>query len=67
MGEKMIQLDFFQKDEMTLMIEQIEKLEQSCEKVRKGQFAKLGALQKKLDDQESRLAILEKYICYDRR
>jgi len=63
MGDKMVQLDFFEKDEVTMLNDKFEKLEESCEKVRKGQFAKLGALQKKYDELFERLDRIEKHIC----
>lgn len=40
-----------------------EEVKLSCDKVRKSQFAKIGELNKKILDLESRLAILEANIC----
>jgi hypothetical protein len=36
----------------------------SLDRVRKGQFAKIGALGKRADDHEARLDVIEKGICY---
>lgn len=61
-----IQYDLFKPREgcrVDAIESKLNKIEQSYEKVRKGQFAKIGSQNKRIDDIESRLAILEKYIC----
>lgn len=62
-----VQLDFFKTHEesrIDALEASFDKVKQSCDKVRKGQFAKIGELNKKIEDLEQRLAILERYICY---
>ena len=62
------QLDFFKTAEesrVDALEKSFERVRDSCDKVRKGQFAKIGELNKKITDLEQRLAILEKYICYE--
>ena len=59
----MVQLDFLERDEITVMNDRISQLKYSCEKVRKGQFAKIGDLQKKYDDLAARMEIIERNIC----
>lgn len=59
----MIQLDFFADDDITALKEEIKRLKESNEKVRKSLFAKHGELAKNYLELLSRMEILEKYIC----
>jgi len=59
----MMQLEFFEQDEATVLRHKMNDLKESQEKIRKGLFAKNGDLQKKYDDLLSRLQILERHIC----
>lgn len=59
----MIQLDFFTDDEITVLKEEVKRLKESNEKVRKSLFAKHGELAKNHLDLLCRMEILEKYIC----
>lgn len=60
------QLDFFKTLEESRM-DSLEKsfaiVKESCDKVRKGQFARIGELKKLIMDIESRLNVIEKNIC----
>ncbi len=59
----MIQLEFFTSNETIQMKEEIRKLNESHEKVRKSLFAKNGELARKYVDVVQRLEILERNIC----
>ncbi len=60
------QLDFFKEPEESRM-DALEKsfaiVKESCDKVRKGQFARIGELKKLIMDIDERLGIIEKNIC----
>jgi len=60
-----IQLDFFRESgsEIELMHEEVTKVKNSTDKMRKSLFAKHGELAKKYADLENRLNILERNIC----
>lgn len=61
----MIQLDFFkdEKTDLEYIHEDILKTKKSCDNVRKSLFAKHSELQKKYDELNQRLEIIEKNIC----
>lgn len=59
----MIQLDFFQTDETLRMQNEIRKIKESTDKVRKSLFAKHGELAKNYTDLLNRMEILERHIC----
>lgn len=59
----MIQLDFFADDETTALKEEVKRLKESNEKVRKSLFAKHGELAKNYLELLYRMELLEKYIC----
>jgi dynactin complex subunit len=65
-----IQFDLFEPipDEMEMLrldcMAEIKASNESLNKVRKKLFAENGALKKRIDDLENRLAILEKNICH---
>lgn len=61
-----IQYNFFEsKEESTFLAveRRVDEIDKSCHKIRRGIFAKHAELQKKHDDLERRLAILENNIC----
>lgn len=59
----MIQLDFFQEDEMTLLQHEMTKLKDSNTRMRKALFAKHGELAKNYNDLLYRMEIIERNIC----
>jgi hypothetical protein len=59
----MIQLDFFQTDEIVILKNENKKLKESLDKMRKALFARNGELEKKCNDSLSRLEIIERFIC----
>ena len=59
----MFQLDFFQNDENRILKEEIAKLKESNDKVRRSLFAKHGELAKNYLELHSRMEILERHIC----
>ena len=60
------QLDLFKPPEES-RLDALEKsfalVKESCDKVRKGQYAKLGDMRKLLFEIEARLSVMEKNIC----
>lgn len=60
----MIQLDFFQTDETVLLRNEIKRVKESNDKIRKALFARHGELAKSYLDLAIRLEIIEKNICY---
>ena len=70
MNEKIIDLpvqyslfETKEQSEYRSLIEHVQKLEESCNRVRKSQFAKIGEQNKKIMDLENRLSILEFHLC----
>lgn len=64
-----VQFDFFKTKEesrIDAVEDGLEKTRISSDKVRRSIFAKVGALEKKLNDYEDRLAIIERNICLDK-
>lgn len=59
----MIQLEFFETDEVQLLKQEVMTLKNSNEKVRRALFARHGELAKNYINLVSRLEILEKNIC----
>ena len=59
----MLQLDFFEQDETTVLRHKINALKESQDKQRKALFARNGELQKKYDDLLQRMEIIERHIC----
>ncbi len=59
----MIQLDFFEDDPTSSLKEEIRKLKESNDKIRKSLFAKHGVLAKNYIELHDRLAIIERHIC----
>lgn len=60
---KVIQLDFFQDDEMSALKAEFKEIKDSCNRVRKKQFADIGELKKIVNDLTARLEIIERHIC----
>lgn len=60
---KVIQLDFFQDDEISTLKADFEEVKESCNRVRKKQFAEIGKLTKIVNELVERLDILERNIC----
>ncbi len=58
-----LQLEFFKSFDVIKQEDEIRKVKESCEKVRKKLFAENNKLRKELDEVKSRLDILEKNIC----
>lgn len=59
----MIQLDFFDDEDTRLLKEEVRKLRESNERVRRSLFAKHGELAKNYMDLLSRLEIIERNVC----
>lgn len=59
----MIQLDFFDNGDTLLLKEEIKKLRESNDKVRKSLFARHSELTKSYFELVARLEILERYVC----
>ncbi len=60
----MIQSDFFTDVDTQTLKEEVKKLKESNEKVRKSLFAKHGELAKNYMELISRLELLERHICH---
>lgn len=61
-----IQYDLFEECEETRLHEmekKIDEIKTSCDKVRKGMFARHGELFKLMKDIDNRLKMIESYIC----
>lgn len=59
----LIQLDLFEDNEMVLLRNEIQRVRESTDKVRKGLFARHGELAKLYVELDHRLGIIEKCIC----
>ncbi len=59
------QYDFFEKrpSEIDLQNIVIEKIQNSCDKVRRGTYSEINRLKKRVLELEERLAIIERNIC----
>lgn len=60
----LVQLDFWEETEISILKAKVEKVEDSSNKVRKSLFAKNGELTKKINELEERLTLLERNICH---
>lgn len=60
---KVIQLDLFEDDEMSALKAEFAEVKESCNRVRKKQFAEIGELKKVMNDLTARLDIIERHIC----
>lgn len=45
----MIQLDLFEKDDVVLLLEEVKKIRESSDKVRKGVFAEVGEVKQEVN------------------
>lgn len=59
----LIQLDFFEQDESKLLQSEIAKVREMTDKVRKGLFARHNELAKMFVELDSRLNVIEMFIC----
>lgn len=59
----MIQLDFFEKDEVSILKEELKKVHERSEKVRRGMFARHNELAKMYIELNERMHVIEKNIC----
>jgi hypothetical protein len=62
---KMIQLDFFENklDDIEVFRLEIEEIKKSSDKVRKGLYGSQNELKKLCNELNSRMDIIERYIC----
>lgn len=60
----MKQLSFFEKDRVEELVDELQRVKDSNDKMRKALFARHGELAKHYIDLLSRLEILEKNICH---
>jgi predicted nuclease with TOPRIM domain len=63
MASKPVQLLLFELTTEEKLLQKVEELKASNEKVRKGQFAKIGANSKEIANVKERLDVLERGIC----
>lgn len=64
------QLDLFmtkEECEKKEILDRLAKVESSCNRVRKGQFAKLGELKGLFLDIDARLKVIEAHLCRDQK
>lgn len=59
----MEQLFFLEETTEEKLIKEVEKLKLQCERVRKGQFAKISELRKLYDETKHELEILKEAMC----
>ena len=64
---KVIQLDFFEKDEMSLLKAEVEAVKKSGDKVRRGTYARINELEAMVKDLQERMCIIEKNICSNKK
>jgi len=60
----LIQLDFFEETEISVLKARIEAVEKSKEKVRKGLYAENGALKKRVTELEEEVTFIKRMICH---
>lgn len=61
-----LQYDFFKTDEeiaLESLVESMERIKTSSDKVRKGTYASINEVKKECVDLKSRLEIIERHIC----
>lgn len=59
----MLQLDFFEQEQVQVLKVEVEKVKKSSESVRRGIFAKHSVLEKMYGELHDRLNIIERNIC----
>ncbi len=60
---KLIQLDFFEETDISILKAEFAEVKESCNRVRKKQFAEIGELKKIVNDIAARINIIERHIC----
>jgi len=60
----LIQLDFFETDEMSVLKGRIAELEAKLDRQRKSQFAKIGAQEKQIAELKETVDLLVRNICH---
>lgn len=60
---KVVQLDFFEEPEISRIKAEFLEVKDSCNRVRKKQFAEIGELKKTVKELTARLEIIERHIC----
>jgi len=63
MAAKVIQLDFFESDATSELKAEFAEVKASCDRVRKRQFAEIGALKKEVAELKETVALLVRNIC----
>ncbi len=59
-----VQLDFFEQTETSILKAKIEELEDKLDRQRKSQFAKIGAQEKRISQLEETVNLLIRNICH---
>lgn len=59
-----VQLDFFEQTETSILKSRIEELEDKLDRQRKSQFAKIGAQEKRIVHLEETVNLLVRNICH---
>ncbi len=59
----MNQLNWIPETKEESLEKEVRRLSEQCERIRKGQFAKLGAITKVCNELQCKLEILESHIC----
>jgi Tfp pilus assembly protein PilO len=60
---KLIQLDFFEETEISILKAEIVELKKSLDRQRKSQFAKIGECKKEIIELKEDMEILKRNIC----
>jgi len=63
----LIQLDFFEKDEMSELKAEIAELRDKMDRQRKSQFAKIGAQEKQIAELKETVELLVRNICHGKQ
>lgn len=58
-----VQLDFFEEEEMSVLKAEFREVKDSCARVRRKQFAEIGELKRIVLDLVDRLEVIERNIC----
>jgi len=61
----MLQLSFIEETKEEKLEKEVARLRDQCEKIRKGQYAKLSALTKTVMELDARLSLYDRYVCQD--
>jgi hypothetical protein len=60
---KVIRLDFFEETDMSVLKAEVAQVRDSCNRVRRKQFAEIGELRRMMIELTQRLEIIERNIC----